>query len=188
MKKIAKLGLYSILLLCLSAAVHAQDVNADGEMYIKRNIALTNFKFLGVNARQYAKCVESVNYLEQEKRLSYSVINKIEYADDGENYDLVAGDGIMTSTSLFEYTSGQTVIPPRQYATPKQDVLVHDVQNEHLQRTGAVQSKFKITIACDVHWRPCSEWPAEHQSLCRRLTWPSSGNLVISNCRIEVSF
>jgi hypothetical protein len=189
MKKMTELGLCALLFITVSLGAYSQDVSSEEEgNYVKRNIALTKFKMLGVSAKQYAKCVESVNYQDPVRKLKAIVIDKTEYADDGENYDRVANDGIMTSTTLFFYSDGQTVAAPGQYLEAKKNVIVHDLQFEHLQSLRSAEGKFGITIACDVFWRDCNSWPPELQSFCRRMSWPFSGSVVIRNCRIEIEF
>ena len=183
MKKIAKLSLWALLFINICMAAQSQDLtNYGGETYVKRNIALTKFKVLGVNSKQYAKCAESVNFLETEKKLRYTVIDRVEFADDGANYDLVANDGIMTSRTLFTYSEGTAAVDAGRYTTPQNEVFVYDTQFAY-SGTGRAGGP-SLGITCDLRWRECSSWPSNLQSICREFSWPFTGYLEATNCRI----
>jgi hypothetical protein len=95
-------------LICTSlpTILHAQDDTIeDWGSYVKSNIAVSKFRILGVTPKQYAKCLETENFYEPEKRLKFLVIGKTIFTDDGQGYDLKADDGILTSKQLFYYYS-----------------------------------------------------------------------------------
>ena len=156
--------------------------NDPDETYVKQNIGLTNFKILGISRKQYAKCLESMNFLEPQKKLRYTVTEKVEFADDGQGYDLVANDGIMTSKVLFYYEQGTPYADPGQYLSPKENPFVHDRLFAH------TTSKISVSVDCDVRWIKCSEWPSNLQNICKSFSWPFKGYLDFSNCKFGIKW
>lgn len=190
MKKISKLLLCTVALIgfCLiGQAQNSSDISNEA-LYVKRNVAMTHFKFLGINAKQYAKCLETVNYLEPEKRIRLVMIDREEYADDGQGFDLVANDGILTSKQAVNYSTGQTVIAIGHYTPALNNPLVHDPLFAHTDRVNGVMGKFGIKIKCNVSWESCNDWPPHLQQLCKDITWPFSGGLSITKCSVELTF
>lgn len=188
MKKVIQSGLYSLLVIGIGSVGYSQDMGVlDEENYVKKNVALTKFKILGVNAKAYAKCIESQNFAETSRQIRYTELEKVEFVDNGEDYDLVANDGIMTSKTLFGY-EGQPVLSPGEYKEVRTNVGIHDPQFEHVQKLSTQEGKIKVLFTCGFYWKPCSAWPPAAQNICRRLSWPFSGGLVVHNCSVEVGW
>lgn len=190
MRKLIAIMTGTLLLLSLSIQSKSQAIDDDGTAtYIKKNIVLTNLKVLGVNTRQYARCVETVNYLDSDKKLRLAEIKGVQFADNGKGNDLVANDGILTSVDLFMYEQGAAIIPPGEYWPVKEDVLIYDPEFAHEDRLNETTTEaiLKIKVKCTLEWVKCSSWPAEHQTLCRELSWPFKGGLK-PHCYIEFEF
>jgi hypothetical protein len=164
---------------CVDTFAQAED--SDVEIYLKENTAFTNLKGLGVNKAQYAQCVESVNYLEPAKKARVLVVDKVEYRDDGLLYDLISGDGILTSTMLFNYAAGETPITPGQYVNNKENVLVIDPAFAFRSATGKWPH---LEIVCDFYFERCSSLTEPARSICNSFGFPF-GNWVLKNCKVK---
>lgn len=184
MKKILNSGILVVLFTNIFTFAYSQGESAvDDENYVKSNIAVTKFKLLGVNARQYVKCIETVNFFEADKKLRFLVIDNISFADNGLKYDLVADDGILTSTEVFTYAAGTRAIPTGMYQnTSGHDSFVFDESFAHYEKTGSFN---KLIIGCKFKWVPCSQMtnPAQ-QFLCNWAGWPR-GSFTISECEVK---
>jgi hypothetical protein len=167
-----KNAIRSILLVLMiqpvTAPCFSQASEESAEQYFRSNIALTNFKILGVNDRQYAKCLESENFDDVTRRLGAVVIDKVTFLDDGRNYDLEANDGILTSTTLFEYTS--TPIRAGTYRAPGKDYYVFDDTFRHTANLSEWPPRIKITAT--LKWVPCKKMEEPDKTICYMVGWP----------------
>ncbi len=185
MKYVFKTAILIIALGLYSEKIFAQEIEPQSdESYCKANVAITNFKILGVSTTKYARCAEAINFLEKSKRVRMVKIDGVEFVDNGEDNDLVADDGIMTSRVLFDYARDGGNVPIGQYVVTRDNSIVYDASFAHVSKINTGMTAGKISIACDVYWESCDSWPPAYQSLCRRFTWPFSGSIVIANCRI----
>ncbi len=167
------------------AQIDQNDSGNAEEEYFKKHTALTEFSRLGVNYKQYAKCVRYVNYLEPSKIVKLIVLGKEEFRDDGQNYDLMANDGILTSTLLFFYAEGENVLPIESYENSKEDYLIHDEMFEH-KESGKIPSP-KIYIKCKFKWVDCNELPHPQNIICNAMGWPY-GSFKLIECDFGFSF
>jgi hypothetical protein len=180
MRRLLK-GILCAVSFFIGSYTFAQTESSDMEAYIKQNTAFTNLRGLGVNKGQYAQCVESVNYLESTKKAKVLIEGKIEYRDDGLLYDLVAGDGTLTSTILFNYEVGQTPITPGQYLNNKENTLVIDPAFAFR----SVTSRWPhVEFICDVYFEKCSDLTEPARTFCNSFGWPY-GNLRFRNCHLK---
>jgi hypothetical protein len=166
--------------------VNAQvDVN-DAGSYFKTNVAISKFRILGINQKQYAKCVETENFLEPEKRLKFLVIDKTSFADDGQGYDLKADDGVLTSNQLFNYTENRFVAVNSYQESPDYNSILAD---EHFAfyDNGSHSGKFKIIIGCKFKWVPCSQMSYFQAIACNAVGWPW-GSFMITECEVKIEF
>ncbi len=181
MKKIVMSILQTLLFVSFSIITFSQDDTGYGqEAYVKTNIAFSKFKLLGVSSRQYAKCLESINYHEPGKKLKFMVIEQIDFADDGRNYDLVAHDGILTSSIAFSYSAGSDIIPQGTY----QNTLSHDsfVFDESFSHQAQINAAATSARGCRFKWVSCSQMTnPSQQFLCNWAGWPY-GSLVLTGC------
>src|SRR5687768_14847262 len=178
MRKVLNL-LACLLLLSTTITSFAQDDVADYEEYAKTNIAVTKFRMLGVTQKQYVKCVETENFLEPEKKLKFLMIEKAIYADNGQGYDLVADDGILTSNQLSNYTGSEYISPGSYKETPYFNEIVAD--ELFAFRTTLAE---KFSIKCKVKWVKCSDLPEGPQkTVCFLAGWPFGGFTLIE-CEI----
>lgn len=188
MKKIIGLSCICLLVTAFISPVFSQaDLSSDAqsyENYVRSNIAISKFKVLGVNRKQYAKCLQTENFLEPESQLKYVVIDKTTFADDGNGYDLKAGDGILTSTELFTYTKGAPVEGGTYQETAEYHTIITDPLFEHTSEAGRSSS---IGIKCKTKFVPCNQLsePA-HQWLCNWAGWPY-GEIIFYDCQIDFS-
>ena len=155
------------------------------ETYFKKHSAFTDFSRLGVNQKQFAKCVKNVNYLEEEKTLNVVFFGKTEYKDDGKNYDVVANDGILTSSELFFYGDRETVLPPGEYLRSNEDYIVYDDLFEHMG-SERLPPLIKVRVKCKNRWVHCSEMPNPFSQICYEMG-PPFGSFVFE-CVLELSF
>ena len=188
MKKIRMLATIFPGLFFCSLNMAAQDPTGkpdETETYIRQNIVFTKFRMLGVDERQYAKCVESVNYLDADKRLKSVLIDDVEYLDDGKKYDLVENDGILTSTNVFQYEPKLPYLSPGVYKDSNEDVVVYDDEFLHM---GEVQSKsiFSIGINCRFKWVKCSQMTGIRREICYQMGWPW-GEFQLIECGVGIS-
>lgn len=187
MKKYFLFGLGAILFASLSFQAFSQnDIGDDMESYWKKNIAISKFKILGVNQKQYAKCLETENYFEPDKNLKFLLLDKTSFADDGQGYDLKAGDGILTSNQLFAYTSNSYVLQGSYQASPDHDAILADEQFAHQTNNGLAE-KFKIIFSCKFKWVPCSEMSYWQAIACNAMGWPH-GSFRITECELKIEF
>lgn len=187
MKKYLLFGLGAILLSGLSIISFSQDGSGDDlETYVKANIAISKFKILGVNQKQYAKCLETENYLEPEKKLKFLIIDKTSFADDGNGYDLTAGDGILTSNELFSYTGNSYVLQGSYKESPDHDAILADEQFAHHASKGLAE-KLKITIGCKLKWVTCNEMSYWQAVACNAMGWPHGG-FRLTECEFKIEF
>ncbi len=189
MKKVLNSGLLVLMLISVFTFGYSQgDGVSEEENYVKRNIALTKFKVLGVNVKQYAKCLESVNYLDADKKLKFTMIERTDFGDDGRNYDLVANDGILTSTTLFTYDADTEVVQAGAYKIgASHDSFVIDDSFAHQAEIGS-GGKFKIIIGCKFKWVTCSQMTNPgNQYLCNWAGWPY-GSFQVTECEFKVEF
>lgn len=152
--------------------------SSDDESYCRANIAFQNPMVLGVTESGYAKCIKSQNYLDPGKPGKRVVINGDEFSDDGRNHDLADGDGILTSTQLFNYDKGEIPVPRGQYRLSNSNLILYDNEFKH---SGKIEAN-RITVSCKFTWVKCSSWPREYQELCYRLCWPFKGNFEVTEC------
>lgn len=181
MKKFIFLSIGFIFSAACAIKAGAQDNNADDiENYVKSNVALTKFKVLGVTKKQYAKCLEAVNYLEPDKKPGMVIIGKTYFADDGKGYDLIANDGVLTSNELFPY-SGAVYAPGTYHETPDYNVIVADEIFAHRSQL----SELTIKIGCKLKWVKCRDMPHPHDLLCKTMGWPYGGFELVE-CEFEI--
>lgn len=188
MKLSIKGALFFVILSSFSYSSYSQtDDTQDWETYSRTNIAFTNFKMLGVNKNQFAKCVESVNYLDATKRHKLVIIEGVQFADDGNINDLIANDGILTSAVLTNYSIGVPTIPVGEYRKIKNDMLVYDAAFSHFGKNSNSPQTEGWGISCKLKWVKCSSWPVPLQSICRDLSWPFNGGFELTECTISWS-
>ncbi|MBK7562506.1 MAG: hypothetical protein IPP43_04860 [Chitinophagaceae bacterium] len=179
-----------IFITVLSLVTYQSYSQADGtpdyEEYSRAHMALTNFKMLGINKNQFAKCVESVNYLDPSKRHRLTIIEGVQFADDGKNFDLIANDGIMTSVQLSDYTKESVVLPTGIYLPVMNNTIVYDSHFLHVdQISGKSQQPEGFSISCKLNWVKCSAWPIPYRQFCRDFSWPFNGGFEIVECTLK---
>jgi len=181
MKNVLQIAFILVVLVFNSNYSFAQtDDEKGGEAYSRANIAFTNFRLLGVNASEYVKCVESVNFPEPSKRHKLIIIGEEIFTDDGQHYDLRANDGILTSTGLSKYHESITPIEPGKYRNAKQDIIIYDESFVHIKNPGIAA---KLKIECNLIWVPCSQMTGAQQALCNIIGWPW-GIFILKDCKI----
>lgn len=187
MKLSSKTVLFFTIVSLVTYQSNAQsDDTLDYEEYSRAHIALTNFKMLGINKNQFAKCVESVNYLDPSKRHKLAIIEGVHFADDGKNFDLKANDGIMTAVQLSNYASGSVMVPPGIYQPVKNNTIVYDSYFLHVDQIyGKSQQPEGFSISCKLNWVKCSAWPIPYRQFCRDFSWPFNGGFEIVECTIK---
>lgn len=185
MKKSIIMFFGGLLYMSLFSFVHAQDDITDEGNYFKSNVAVTKFRILGINDKQYAKCVETENFLDPDKKLRFLVIGKTSFADDGQGYDLVAGDGILTSNQVFNYTNNRFVTPNTYQESPDYNSILADELFRHHEDGTA--GKFKIIISCKFKWVPCSQMSYWQAMACNAMA-PPYGSFVVTECEIKIEF
>ena len=183
MKLIIKANLICLLILGFFSNTFAQDVAVeDNGDYVKSNIAVSHFKILGVTRKQYARCIETENYLEPDKKLKFLVVDKTSFADDGQGYDLKEGDGILTSTELSSYNSAGYVLPGDYKESEDYNTVIAD---ESFAFYNTVNQAGKIKVICRFKWVPCNQMSNPGQIwLCNWAGWPY-GSFVVTDCEIH---
>ena len=186
MKSFIKTSLTAVLFLSLLTPSFSQDDTSDGnEEYVKTNVAVTKFRILGVTRTQYAKCLETENYLEPDKKLKVVVIGKNTFADNGSGYDLQEGDGILTSTEIFNYEKTSPVLVGTYRETEDYSSIIAD---EGFAFFGSVNRQVKVKLGCKVKWVPCNQMTHPGQAwLCNWAGWPY-GSFVIVDCEFGLEF
>ncbi|HMK25994.1 MAG TPA: hypothetical protein VK483_08200 [Chitinophagaceae bacterium] len=190
MKNLFKLALLIISFGLISKKSFSQVISPqDEESYCKANIAFTDFQLLGVTSTQHAKCLRAVNYLEPGKTGKRVTINGTDFVDDGLNYDLVANDGILTSTVLSKYSSDVMPLPVGVYQDIKNKTTVFDNNFAHASKLnesgagkGVEMDKFKFV--CKFVWVSCNSWPENIRSLCFSTSWPFMGYFAVTECEV----
>ena len=149
------------------------------ETYSRANIAFSGFSVLGISDQAYTRAVKSENYLDPEKRHRKLLINGEEFLDDGRGNDRAGNDGILTSTSVYEYKKGMIPWPVGVY-TPVNRLVLTDEGF----RYGKAISPDKIIIKCKFLWVSCESWPPEYRQVCRQISWPFNGIFEVKECEI----
>ena len=186
MKKSIKILSFIILWSIGSYQAFSQnDQLAEFEAYGKAHIAFTNFKLLGVSISEFAKCVESINYLDPSKTLRIAKIDGVFFADDGNNYDLVANDGILTSMVLFKYAMATQIVEIGDYRMIKNNTTIYDVDFKHKEMIDSQMKSIGFSITCKFVYVPCSSWPPPIQRLCMQFSWPFVGSYEVTECEIK---
>ena len=151
-------------------ALAQSDEEEDYGNYCRENIALTQFRLLGVDEVSYAKCVSSENFLEPGRRLPTVNIDGTLYVDDGTKNDLVAGDGVMTSVDRYKYESASQHIQPGQYQPTGPDNYVVDEAFRHSEKVG--EAGRGLIISCRFRWVRCRDMPQPDRFICFAGGWP----------------
>ena len=187
MKLSNKMVIFITIISLVAYQSHAQtDDTPDYEAYSRAHMALTNFKMLGINTNQFAKCVESVNYLDPSNRHKLVIIEGVQFADDGNNYDLKANDGILTSVQLSDYTKESKRIPAGIYQPVKNNAIVYDAIFLHADKvSGNSLQPDGFSISCKLIWVKCSSWPIPYRQFCRDFSWPFNGGFEIAECTFK---
>jgi len=192
MKNLFKLALLIISFGLISEKSFSQVISPqDEESYCKANIAFTDFQVLGVTSTQHAKCVRAINYLEPGKTGKRVTINGTDFVDDGLNYDLVANDGILTSTVLSRYPSDIMPLPVGVYQDIKNKTTVFDNSFAHVGKlnepgTGKEIEPDRFKISCTFSWVSCNSWPENIRSLCFSTSWPFTGYFTVTQCEVTI--
>lgn len=171
-----------------SMGVKAQEITNQDNANGRRDVAFTNFKKLGVKKGLYAKCVESINFADASKPERLFTVDGVSYFDDGKDYDLRGGDGVLTSKVLFSYENDQTPLEIGKYILLSENATMLDREFVHMERMEDQGRIFPISITCDWVWRPCSQLPPVYQEICRSLTWPFNGTYEAVNCKFKVGW
>jgi hypothetical protein len=137
--------------------------------------------------------VKQVNYLEPGKTGKRVTINGTDFLDDGQGYDRVANDGILTSKGLFDYSSNIMPLPPAIYQDIKNKTTIYDDSFAHVDKLnestdgkGITINKFKVS--CTFVWVGCNTWPSNIRNLCFELSWPFTGYFTVTKCDIGYEF
>jgi hypothetical protein len=177
----------ALLIVTPTTAQQGSSDQADAEEeYVKRNTALTAFSRLGVSQKQYVKTVKSVNTLDPVKTLKLVQIGKEEFRDDGQGFDQVANDGILSCTTANFYVAGEAIIPVGEYLAAREEVLVHD-ESFDLTLAGRWPWLPTITVNCKFRWKKCNEFPHPISQICYDLG-PPYGTLVVYDCHFGLSW
>lgn len=174
-------GFALLLAICLTEKTsfsQGTDTLSD-EQYCRANIAVTEFKKLGVSETGFAKCAVLTNFLEAEKKPKVISIAGEKFFDDGKNHDLVAGDGVLTSEKIFAYPKGEVIVPVGRYGQSNNNIIYDD----GFTHAGKINPN-KIKISCKWVWVKCSSWPAPIQELCYEFCWPFTGSWELTECTI----
>jgi hypothetical protein len=178
--RLCKIFLSVMVTNLIVASVYSQSDGMDpDEQYCRANIAYSSPMILGVDESNYARCVRGKNYLEPGRTPSRVVINGVDFVDDGQNNDIKANDGILTSTQLFPYAKGGKVLSPGEYQA-KSNLVIIDPIFEHTGKIGP--DRIKVTIK--FVWVKCTSWPQEYQQICYRLCRPFNGSLELTEVTI----
>lgn len=175
----------NLLMVFVSIKSLAQAEHEAEENYFKKNMIVTNLRLLGVDKGNYTRCLESINFKDPDIKARVVRLEKEDFVDNGKGFDLVANDGILTSTRLYNYESGVAPIPPGTYQNLKESYALSDVLFEH---SGTAKFPLpEISISCDLKWVKCSQWPIELQDICRSYSWPFNGGLQMT-CKATIKW
>jgi hypothetical protein len=168
-------------------ALLSQEVTGQSfdEEYFKRNAALTDLARLGVNDEGYARCVTSINLRDTENNAKMVTLDETEFRDDGQNNDLRANDGILTSVKLFAYSKGESTLPAGVYQKTPDDYIVHDEIFEHLG-SGRLPLP-KISVSCKITVRGCGDFPEPQRTLCYQ-AGPPYVHFQFHGCHLSLSW
>jgi hypothetical protein len=172
----------------ISSQIRAQTDAGTEEEYLKKNTAFTEFSRLGVNNKHYAKCVKHVNYVDADKRVKMTLIDKTEFRDDGQNNDQVANDGILTSTVAFFYQEGEKILMPGSYEKGENDYVVCDELFAHEELVKSTSKNPGTFIKCKLKWVRCSQMSYPRNVICELGGWPYGELQVECGIGIEIPF
>lgn len=117
--------------------VEAQEVSTD--FVESENIAFYDARIRSMNRQQYVKEIVMLNFADQPWEKESLGFNQTSYVDNGKFYDQVAGDGVFTSTELFEYDDEVTYSTTEKVRSVLEQPIV-DVSFRHQQALDRVMS------------------------------------------------
>jgi hypothetical protein len=130
----------------------------------------------GGNGSTVALTIELFNFNKSYVLQSQYIIEDVEYYDNGQSNDLVAGDGIYTSVKSFERSqlSNQSQLK----------IATSEMFKYSDQLSNIIKKKYKsgartqgVGVTCKVDLRPCSGW----------WSWCGCDCVYIHDCELEVS-
>ena len=98
--------LYFVVTSCQKGEIEASDVTFVEEVsiagtFFKQNMALVDARIRSLNSTNYVKELYFVNFSDQKWEKEILIMKGMSYHDDGLSNDLIANDGIYTSTDTF---------------------------------------------------------------------------------------
>lgn len=165
----------------MSVCSFAQTKAANDFDPVREHVAITASYTRNLNAKSYVKELKLVNFSSLDLLPAGFGLREVTYADNGQNYDLVAGDGLYTSVEKFEITPRQAVNPVG-VSVPVLSSIVVDNAFQHDNELAKGEYGRKIIIKCNLRkcGCPCKTFT------CNACIWWGWSCWALDECSITV--
>lgn len=169
--------------LLLTVFSYAQDTKDPDFTGFRENVAMNGTFTRNLDAKTYVKEIKLVNFSATYKLPPGFGIKGVTVADDGQHYDLVAGDGIYTSVEKYEITEKQANNPVG-VSVPVTDKVIVDQSFKQDEKLKEVMNDFKIKIKCRFSKCGC---PCQTFT-CNACIWFGWSCIAVEYCEVEVEW
>ena len=146
---------------------------------IRQHVAITASYTRNLNAKSFVKELKLVNFSDLALLPLGFGLREVTYTDNGQNYDLIAGDGLYTSVEKFEITPKQAANPVGVSVPVMQNIVV-DNAFQHENELGKGEYGRKIIIKCNFYkcGCPCKTFT------CRACEWWGWSCWAMDDCSV----
>ncbi len=148
------------------------------EDYIKAHVAITSVRARPVSEFTYVSEIVVKDYGKSRTKPEGFGFKGLAYADNGRGTDLVAGDGVYSSTTVLKYKSGQPRIKERNTVFADEGFL-------HSAQLASGPESSKIKIKCKFKKCGC---PCPGGGTCPACSWFNWSCWEITECDVEIDF
>lgn len=148
------------------------------EEYIKSHVAITSVRARPVSAFTYVSEIVVKNFGPSRAKPEGFGFKGLAYADNGKGTDLVAGDGVYSSTTVLKYKAGQPRIRER-------NTVFADESFQHSAQLATGAESSKIKVKCKFKKCGC---PCPGGGTCPACQWFSWSCWEITECDVEIDF
>lgn len=148
------------------------------EQYLQQNIAMTKISAKAINSTSYAAEITLTDFAKTTALPVGFGFQGLVYADDGQGYDKIRGDGLYTAKSLSKFTNGYV-------KTKELNKVIYDESFSYSQNLEKDQNLAgKVGIKCKFKKCGC---PCSDGGTCPACTWWGWSCWEIVDCEVEIS-
>ncbi len=177
-RRMIQLMLWGLGVLSISPTHAQKGLDNWTEEYIKANVAITAIRARPVSEFTYVSEIVLRDFGNARARPQGFGMKGIVYADNGRGTDLVAGDGVYSSTTVLKYRAGQ----PRE---KERNTVFTDEGFLHSDQLAFGQEASKIKIKCKFKKCGC---PCPGGGTCPACQWFNWSCWEVTECELELDF